>query len=221
MPVFTKSPATQLAKRLEDRAKLEGRIQELNRELGTLRNVSDDAILDAVLSADGARERDKSRKRVRELEDELQDLHTAMRAQDGRIRAARRSVAHERAEVVRAEAAKLQAELDAHNAKTAELKKALEDHDGQPYYPTPGWALQFGQRIEDLNLPPATRMQMRIGELLAQADRIENAEPEEMESPNVVTIAPRALVAPERAPEVRTVEPTPLMAPRRGWYEAS
>lgn len=199
MPIFQKkSPATELEKLREERTKLDARLQTAERELATLRNISADVVLDQVLTEDGAARR-KTRERIRELEGERVDLQVAMRALDARIQAARRAVSREKAEKVRAEAAKLQAELDAHRAKTSELKKALEDHDGQSYGPVAGWLLEIGAPMP--NLPPAMKLEHKIRELLDQAVRIETAEPE---ADNVVPIAPII----------------PPMQPARGRYQA-
>src|SRR5262249_43155900 len=66
-------------------------------------------------------------------ERKLEDLKAARVALGGRIRKAIIELGKARAAVPRAKAKKLQAELDKHNARTAELLFALQDHAGCRY----------------------------------------------------------------------------------------
>ena len=218
MALFQSKAVTELERLRKELAKLQERIDANQQDLAVLRNVSDEALLDQLLAA-GAESRNQTHQRVRELEDVAEDLRRAQRALLERIRQAQRAVNHERAEKIRAEAAKLQAELDQHSAKTAELKKALELHAGEPYFPQPGWMLNVGDSIPEAAFTPAVKMQMEIAKLRAEADRIEAGEPEG----NVLSIQPIAqppLAPALQAPPILISEPTPLIAPPRGWYPA-
>jgi len=153
---------TELAKLSEQRTQLEKKAAAAVEEFAGLRSVSADERLDAFLS--GA-ELGENRTRIAALEGQLEDLNAAKRALMGRIRTAMLAGAHEKAEKKRADAKKIQSELDKHQARTDELLAQLKAHDAVEYGPKGAIGLM---PVPGQLLPVPLTVRSRSAELAAQ-----------------------------------------------------
>jgi hypothetical protein len=154
---------------------------------------------------------------------EMQSLELRIEARRGvrlklaeKIRGAIRAEASARAAVLRKSIVPLQAKLEAHRAKTAELAKLLQDHSGVPWMMNLqpiGSGATFMENGGVMPAPVSTLMANEIADLLRRADAIENAASQQ-------TAGGRATGA--HLDELLTaVSSNPLAPPEaaiRGWY---
>src|SRR5262249_2155309 len=148
-------------------------IHEQEAELEQLRGVDGERALDAFLA--GSPGTDAAL--IMTAERKLEDLKAARVALGGRIRKAIIELGKARAAVPRAKAKKLQAELDKHNARTAELLFALQDHAGCRYEAVlrPAGDTIYSERgemhfpREEQQVPKSIQLENELARLYAEA----------------------------------------------------
>jgi len=165
------------------RVSLEDREQKARAELAKLRAGLGESELDALLNGGDAT---ATRRKLSELEIELEAVSGAQAALIGRIESVLKRLNRERAGELREQAAKLQKALDKHNEEAGRLLGKLQEHEGCPYSPladseeairgiilsTRG-TVAANPHVAPVAVPKSRRLRGEIEALLRQADAIE------------------------------------------------